>query len=171
MLIYHILRQKTKQALQFTVIEFIINLTPILMEIINPIDKDKVAENPGLLPYPHHIGSIVIKPEDNGKIKSRALTAMREQTNIQMNQIQKQVELLVQQANELRERVEISEKIYLADLGFEPLIGHIYHLYIKEEKYKLLLIGPDDWGKLPKTLEYISTVKMLGDHTWAVLSK
>ena len=141
------------------------------MEFKNPIDKDKVAENPGLLAYPHHVGSIVIKPEDNGKIKSRSLTAMREQTNIQMNQIQKQVELLAQQANALKERIEISEKIYLADLSFEPLIGHTYHLYIKEEKYKLLLIGPEDWGKMPKTLQYIGTVKMLGDHTWDLLSK
>lgn len=141
------------------------------MEFNNPIDKDKVAENPGLLAYPHHIGSIVINPEDNGKIKSRALTAMREQTSIQMNQIQKQVELLAQQANELRERVEMSEKIYMADLSFEPLIGHTYHLYKKEGAYKLLLIGPDDWSKLPKTLEYIGTVKMLGDHTWDVLQK
>lgn len=142
-----------------------------MKDFINPIDKDKVAENPGFLEYPHHIGGIVIKPEDNGKIKSRALTAMREQTNIQMAQIQKQVELLAQQANELKERIEMSEKIYMADLPFEPLIGHTYHLYIKDEKYKLLLIGPDDWGKLPKTLEYIGTVKMLGDHTWEVISK
>ena len=142
-----------------------------MTEFVNPIDKDKVAENPGLLEYPHHIGGIVIKPEDNGKIKSRALTAMREQTNIQMAQIQKQVELLAQQANELKERVEMSEKIYMADLSFEPLIGHTYHLYMKEGSYKLLLIGPDDWVKLPKTLEYIGTVKMLGDHTWEIISK
>jgi hypothetical protein len=141
------------------------------MEFVNPIDKDKVAENPGLLPYPHHVGGIVIKPEDTGKIKSRALTAMREQTTIQMNQIQKQVELLMQQANELKERIDISEKIYLADLSFEPIIGQIYHLYIKDDVYKLLLIGPDEWGKFPQTLQYVGTVKMLGDHTWDVLSK
>lgn len=140
------------------------------MAFVNPIDKDKVAENPGLLAYSHHVGGVVIKPEDNGKIKSRALTAMREQTNMQMNQIQKQVELLAQQANDLKKRIEFSEKIYLADLSFEPLIGHIYHLYIKEEKYKLLMIGPDEWGKKPSTLEYLGTVKMLGDHTWEVLS-
>jgi hypothetical protein len=141
------------------------------MEFVNPIDKDKVAENPGLLPYPHHVGGIVVKPEDTGKIKSRALTAMREQTTIQMHQIQKQVELLMQQANDLKERVDISEKIYLADLSFEPIIGQTYHLYIKQEVYKLLLIGPEDWGKLPTTLQYVGTVKMLGDHTWDVLSK
>jgi len=141
------------------------------MEFVNPIDKDKTAENPGLLPYPHHVGGIVIKPEDNGKIKSKALTAMREQTNIQMNQIQKQVELLMQQANDLKDRVEISEKIYLADMSFEPLIGHTYHLYIKLEQYKLMMIGPEEWGKFPESLEYVGTVKMLGDHTWEVLEK
>ena len=141
------------------------------MEFVNPIDKDKVAEHPGLLPYPHHVGGIVIKPEDTGKIKSRALTAMREQTTIQMNQIQRQVELLMKQANDLKERIEISEKIYVADLSFEPIIGETYHLYLKEGIYKLLLIGPEDWGKLPKTLEYVGTVKMLGDHTWDILSK
>lgn len=141
------------------------------MEFKNPIDKDKVAENPGTLPYAHTIGSIVINPEDNGKIKSRALTAMREQTAIQMNQIQQQVELLMQQAGQLKKRVEISEQIYQADLSFEPLIGHTYHLYRKDGKYKLLLIGPSDWGKLPDSLEYTGTVKMLGDHTWELLDQ
>ena len=96
---------------------------------------------------------------------------MREQTNIQMNQIQKQVELLVKQANDLKERVEISEQIYQAELPFEPIISQIYHLYKKEEQFKLLLIGPEDWGKIPSTLKYIGTVKMLGDHTWDILNK
>lgn len=141
------------------------------MEFVNPIDKDKVAENPGLLPYSHHVGGIVINPEDKGKIKSRALTAMREQTTIQMNQIQKQVELLAKQANDLKERVEMSEQIYQADLSFEPIISQVYHLYKKEEQFKLLLVGPDDWGKMPVTLAYIGTVKMLGDHTWDILNK
>jgi hypothetical protein len=60
---------------------------------INPIDKDKVTEIPGLIEYPHHIGSIAVKPEDVGKLKSRALTAMQEQTNMHLLQIQQQVEL------------------------------------------------------------------------------
>ncbi|MBL7932472.1 MAG: DUF2452 domain-containing protein, partial [Bacteroidia bacterium] len=60
----------------------------------NPIDKDKVAENPGLLPYAHTVGSIVVKPEDRGQIKSRALSAMYEQTDAMLKQIQAQVETL-----------------------------------------------------------------------------
>ena len=115
--------------------------------MINPIDKDKVAENPGLLAYPHNIGSIAIRPEDQGKLKSRALSAMREQTSRQLSQLQKQAELIAKQANELKNRVEISEQIYLAELTFEPFVGHIYHLYRKDEKFRLMLISPNEWGK------------------------
>lgn len=138
--------------------------------MINPIDKDKVAENPGLLAYPHNIGSIAIRPEDQGKLKSRALSAMREQTSRQLSQLQKQAELIAKQANDLKNRVEISEQIYLAELTFEPFVGHIYHLYRKDEKFRLMLISPNEWGKKkPEYLEYISSAKLLSDHTWEIV--
>jgi hypothetical protein len=138
--------------------------------LINPIDKDKVAENPGLLPYSHSVGGVVVRPEDEGKLKSRALSAMREQTNRQLSQLQKQAELIASQANELKRRVEVSEKIYQAHLSFEPFIGHIYHLYESENKYKLMLIAPNEWGKTKRNnMEYINSVKLLSDHTWEIV--
>ena len=138
--------------------------------MINPIDKDKVAENPGLIAYPHNIGSIVVRPEDVGKLKSRALSAMHEQTNKQLAQIQKQAELLAMQANELRRRVEVSEKIYTAEISFEPFVGHIYYLYKKEDIHRLMMIAPDEWGrKRPVELEFLSAVKLMSDHTWEMV--
>lgn len=138
--------------------------------MINPIDKDKVAEMPNILAYPHHIGSIVIKPEDEGKIKSRALAAMREQTKRQLTQIQKQLELLANQANELKQRMIISEQIYLAELSFEPFVGNIYHLYNKSDKVCLMLVGPDEWGRSkPSQLKFLGSVKLLSDHTWELI--
>ena len=138
--------------------------------MINPIDKEKTTETPNILPYAHHIGSIVVKPEDVGKIKSRALTAMREQTNKQLLQIQKQAELLAKQANDLRTRVEVSEKIYLADISFEPFVGHIYYLYQREEKFVLMMIAPDEWGRSkPERLTYLNTIQLMSDHTWEVI--
>ncbi|MGE0567765.1 MAG: DUF2452 domain-containing protein [Bacteroidia bacterium] len=136
----------------------------------NPIDKDKVTETPGILPYAHHVGSAIIKPEDEGKVKSRALSAMREQTNKQLLQIQKQAELLAKQANDIRKRVELSEKIYTANMSFEPFIGHVYHLYQKEQEYRMYMIGPDEWGKSkPKDIEYIGSAKLMSDHTWELV--
>ena len=112
----------------------------------------------------------MIKPEDEGKLKSRALSAMREQTNMQLKQIQKQVQLLMEQANQIKHRIEISEKIYQADMSFEPFVGHTYHLYQKQDVYRLMMIGPDEWGKSkPSDLEYISSARLLADHTWEVL--
>lgn len=135
----------------------------------NPIDKDKVAENPGLIAYPHNIGSLMVKPEDEGKLKSRALSAMREQTNMQLMQIHKQVQLLMEQANQIKNRVEVSEKIYQAEMSFEPFVGHTYYLYKKHDTYRLMMIGPEEWGKSkPADLEYISSGRLLADHTWDI---
>ena len=136
----------------------------------NPIDKDKTAENPGLLPYAHHIGSIVIKPEDEGKLKSRALTAMQEQTNRQLAQLQRQAALIAEEVNRLKQRVEVSQKIYTAHMSFEPFVGHVYHLYQTQEGYRLMMIAPDEWGKKPETLEFISSVQLLSDHTWEIIT-
>lgn len=138
--------------------------------MINPIDKDKVAENPGLIAYPHHIGSIVVKPEDVGKLKSRALSAMQEQTQGQLAQIKKQVELLMAQATQIQKRVEISEKIYSATMSFEPFVGNTYHLYQKQEAFVLMLIADDEWGRSrPANLVFVSSVRLLSDHTWEIL--
>lgn len=135
----------------------------------NPIDKDKVAEQPGILPYPHQLGSLVIKPEDEGKLKSRALTAMQEQTKRQLALLQRQANLIAEEADKLKARVEISEKIYTARFSFEPFVGHVYHLYKKQTYYQLMLIGPDEWGTLPGDLEFLASVKLLADHTWEIL--
>lgn len=138
--------------------------------IINPIDKDKTAEFPHLLAYPHNVGSIAVKPDDVGKLKSRALSAMYEQTDTQLLQIQQQVELLLAQANHIKNKITISEKIYGAKLSFEPFIGKTYHLYKREDEYLLMLIGPDEWGRSKKhTLEFIESVKLMSDHTWEIM--
>ena len=138
-------------------------------EFINPINKDKTTENPGLLPYAHTAGSAVIKPEDIGKVKGRSVLAMRQQTDKQMNQLYEQMEILAKQAKMLAERKEISEKIYEAAIGFEPIINQPYYLYEKEDGTDLLsLISPNEWGKSFKYSKFLAKVLLLADHTWEV---
>lgn len=141
-------------------------------DFINPIDPDKITENPHSLAYPHHAGSALVKPEDQGKIKSRALSAMDHQTDMQLGQIYEQMQLLAAQAKKLQDRKLISEKIYGAEMRFEPLINHTYHLYQKENRsYLLSLIAPNQWGRSKKSFEYVATVRLLADHTWDILEK
>jgi hypothetical protein len=144
----------------------------IKKDIINPIDPDKITENPHNLPYAHNVGSPVVKAEDQGKIKGRAMNAMEHQTDMQLDQIRQQMQLLADQAKKLHHRKEVSEKIYGAEMRFEPLINHIYHLYKKEDgNYLLSLIAPNQWGRSKKSFTFTATVRLLADHTWEVLEK
>lgn len=136
----------------------------------NPIDKDKITETPHILPYAHSVGGFPIKPVDKGKVKGRAMSAMMEQTEIQLKLIYKQIELLADQARTLQTRVELSEKIYAADMGFEPFCGHHYYLFERENgQFTLSMISPEEWrGKMPfKT--FAAEVKLLSDHTWQII--
>lgn len=141
-------------------------------DFINPIDPDKITENPHSLEYPHHAGSALVKPEDKGKIKGRALSAMEHQTDMQLGQIYEQMQLLAEQAKKLNDRKSISEFIYMAEMRFEPLINHVYHLYTKENgDYLLSLIAPNQWGRSKNNFTFIATVRLLADHTWDILEK
>ena len=136
---------------------------------LNPINPDKVAENPGLLPYAHTAGGAVIKPDDMGKIKGRSVLAMRQQTDRQMNQLYEQMEVLARQAKLIADRKEISERIYEAAMGFEPIISETYYLFEKEDGSDLMsLVAPEEWGRSFKYSRYLAKVKLLADHTWEV---
>lgn len=137
---------------------------------VNPIDKDKVAENPGLLPYAHTAGGAIIRPEDKGRIRGNAMTAMYDQTERQMEQLRKQMETLVNQAKSLNARMEVSEVIYQSEIPFQPVIHHVYHLYQRKTdgKHLLSMIAPNEWGK-KAPYDHLASVRLLGDHTWEVL--
>ncbi len=136
---------------------------------LNPINPDKVAENPGLLPYAHTAGGAVIKPDDMGKVKGRSVLAMRQQTDRQMNQLYEQMEVLARQAKLLADRKEISERIYDAAMGFEPIISETYYLYEKEDGSDLMsLVAPEEWGRSFKYSRFLAKVTLLADHTWEV---
>ena len=128
----------------------------------NPIDKDKIAENPGLLPYSHHISGPVIKPEDKGKIKGRAMAAMQQQVQKQMDQLYKQMQVLAEQAQAIQKRVEVSNRIYEAEIPFQPLVSHTYHLYQRDNGSHILSMVEDtEWGKSKKPGEFIASVRLL----------
>jgi hypothetical protein len=135
----------------------------------NPIDEDKIAENPHLLPYAHERGGMSIKPIDKGRVKGQAVSAMYEQTDTQLSQIREQVALLAAQAQKIHDRVVMSEKIYQAEMNFKPLMMHTYHLYEKQDGvFVLSMIGPNEWGRR-KPYKFLYTAKLMSDHTWDML--
>jgi hypothetical protein len=121
-----------------------------------------------VLPYSASVSGAVIKPTEEGMIRHKALTAMEEQTNMQLEQIRKQIELLALQAREIQARKELSMIIYNARLSFSPVIGHIYYLYQKKDDSHLVsMISPKEWGGGAGPYKaFVAMVKLLADHTW-----
>ena len=123
-----------------------------------------------VLPYSASVAGAVIKPTEEGMIKHKALTAMEEQTNMQLEQIRKQIELLALQAHEIQKRKELSMMIYCAKLSFKPNIGQTYYLYEKNDGSSMLsLVSPKEWGKNGPFKKFIAGVRLLADHTWMEL--
>ena len=87
-----------------------------------------------------------------------------------LDQIRQQIELLASQAKAIQNRVNISERIYLAEMNFGPIIGKTYHLYRRPNgKDVMSMISPNEWGaKMP--YDFVATIKLLADHTWDILA-
>jgi len=123
-----------------------------------------------VLPYSASVSGALIKPNEEGLIKHKALLAMEEQTNMQLNQIRKQIELLALQAQEIQKRKDLSLMIYDAKLSFKPNIGQTYYLYEKKDgNHMLSLVSPKEWGAAGPFKKFVAAVKLLADHTWMEL--
>jgi hypothetical protein len=123
-----------------------------------------------VMPYSTSVSGAVVKATEEGVIRHKALTAMEEQTNMQLDQIRKQIELLAIQAQEIHQRKELSMLIYGAKLSFKPEIGQVYYLYEKADgAHMISLISPKEWGASMPFKGFVAAVQLLADHTWKEL--
>jgi hypothetical protein len=133
-------------------------------------EKEKITDYPGLIEFAHNVGSAIIRPEDNGRIKGNAIAAMHDQTDRQFRQLFEQMQTLLQQADYLKKRVEISERIYQATMGFQPVINQVYHLYQRKDQTDVLsMVSPEEWGNTMPFKSYEATVRLMADHTWEIV--
>lgn len=123
-----------------------------------------------LAPVPMHVASAIIKPIDKGKLKARALETVEQQASEQINRLRKQAELILAQVREIEQKVAVSKQIYLADMGFEPVIGKIYHLYEQDKGRFLSMVAPNEWGRTKRAFVFVASVKLNADKTWDVLA-
>ena len=124
------------------------------------------ANNPGFMEYAHHVGSFSIEKLNVNEMKNTALLAMHQQTEIQLKQIYEQVELLATQAQKIKERSDVSRRIYKAQISFKPIPGNTYYLYKKPSGVEVIsMIPPESWGN-ECALTFVAAIKLLADHTW-----
>lgn len=133
-------------------------------------EKEKITDYPGLLKFAHNVSSALVKPEDKGRIKGNAIAAMHDQTDRQFRQLFEQMQTLVQQADYLKKRVQISERIYHAEMGFSPVINKLYYLYHKKDHADVLsMVSPEEWGRSFPYEKFIAEVRLMSDHTWEIV--
>lgn len=134
----------------------------------NPYTNTEVYHKQmSVMPYSASVSGAVIKPTEEGVIRHKALSAMEEQTNMQLQQIRKQIELLALQAQEIQMRKELSMIIYNAKLSFSPVIGSKYFLYERQDgSHFVSMVSPKEWGGSGPYKSLVAAVKLLADHTW-----
>lgn len=131
--------------------------------------KKRTTDIPGLIEYAHSVGGFSIVPTQQGAIKATAMRAMQEQTQMQLDMLLEQMKVLAKQAQTLKDRAEISHKIYEADLNFKPVIGETYFLYEKEGKHIVSLVAPEEWGNSKSIGTFVAEALLLADHTWKII--
>jgi hypothetical protein len=133
----------------------------------DPFKKDALYQGQDKFsPIPLTVSSPKINPIDKRLVKATAFETMQYQANQQISIIKQQAELLMEQARKIEERMEISRKIYEADLNFEPVIGTTYHVYEKNGRTVLSLVAPYEWGKKMPFDHHVCSATLLGDKSW-----
>ena len=91
---------------------------------------------------------------------TQLLKAMETSAHKEINRLQEHANLLVKQAHEIMERVQLTKRIHeRVDISFRIVKERHYFLY---EDDTLSLISPEEWDKKESSI----TVKQLGDGTW-----
>ena len=100
--------------------------------------------------------------------RAAAVSLMEHQANKQIAALQKQADLLVQQVDEIRTRVELAYLVSTAEYGFTPVILKEYYLYknLDTDVLTLSLVSPKEWGGNCPYGECVAPVRKLSDSTW-----
>ncbi len=123
----------------------------------NIVYNDKLQKfDANLKPYPTSVGSQSFEPI---KVDKSTSVSANHYFNSRLKELRKEYKKLIQEYNWTR-------LVYEADYSFQPIVGHIYHLYEKKDKSLWLsLIGPNEWNQ-----PYVGSFKLQTDGKWEKIS-
>jgi hypothetical protein len=137
---------------------------------------DNVTDLPASTPYPTNVGAPKFEPLPIAELKDKDKQVAREHANQKLDElnaqwdlVMQQAELIRQQADDIVDRVRITEWVLDSRYQFSPVMGRTYYLYQDHAQAcrVMTLLSPDDWsGCQPEHLEFLCAVKKLGDSTW-----
>jgi len=125
--------------------------------------------NRNTTPYPVEVGAPKFDLVPVTKQKDIMVNVARMYAEQEYNRIMELVSVLQKQANSIKRRLELTDRVHQAHYQFQVYHGQIYWLCFDHRKNinRLVLSGPNDWCVgAPEEYEYICRMKWLGDHTW-----
>jgi len=125
--------------------------------------------NRNVTPYPTDVGAPAFDLIPIEKQKDIMVNVARMHGHQEYRRIMELVSVLQRQADEVRQRLEITDLVHAARYSFQIYHGQCYWLARDLARGGTLLTqtGPNEWTtKPPDYYEYICRVKWLGDYTW-----
>ena len=126
----------------------------------NVVFSEENGYNANILAYPTSVGAPSIKIDDIVEWKNKGVRNVNKEFESKFNELKVQYEKLMAE-------YEWNEIVYNSKFSFEPIMGEIYHLYLREDGTNFLsLIPPDSWNK-----EHIGSFKLNSNKKWIHLNK
>jgi hypothetical protein len=124
--------------------------------------------------YPTEAGGVKFEMVPVTKQKDLMINHARMFAQQEYDRIMELVQVLENQAQQIKRRLEVTDAVHGAVYQFQPVMGNIYWLAWDKRKQHTLLThtGPDGWSSsAPVDYEYMAQVKYMGDHTWLELTE
>ena len=125
--------------------------------------------NKPFVPYALDRGSCKFHLIDIKSIKDQEYNLSIKQAQQEFNKLKEMAEVINNQVKQIKERMELTHLIYLAEYNFKPVVDNTYWLVKNNKKniFMLCLLGPEDWsGGPPEAYEYIQQVRSLPNGLW-----
>jgi hypothetical protein len=131
-----------------------------MKHIINMKEKklpDSYVPDRRLKFYPTELGSQKFSADNIPLFKVEKAQRLKTHYASKFEEIQREYQSLL-------DEISVNERLYLAKHNFEPLAGHSYHLYTKEDGEEFIsIISPEEWNN---KYNYIGNYKFLSDGRW-----
>lgn len=107
------------------------------------------------LTYGSNIGAPAIQHDDVKGWKQQQVIKANKQFKTKYDELKQEFEKLVDEVN-------WNQIVYSSQYNFVPVVGDIYHLYLKKDDTTFLsLIGPNEWP-----MKYIGSFKLDSNQKW-----
>ena len=107
------------------------------------------------LQYGSNIGAPSIKVDDVKGWKQIQAGEANKQFKSRYDELKEEFQKLIDEVN-------WNELVYQSQYSFIPVLGEIYHLYMRDDESTFLsLIGPDEWSK-----KYIGSFRLDSRNKW-----